>query len=198
MIHYIKGKLGMFIKGGVVIEANSIGYEVFVPDNSDCYRKAEGTDIMLFTEMVVREDDISLYGFMDKEELRIFKMLTTVNGVGAKAAMAILSALPIEELKRAIIHSDVAMLTRANGVGKKIAQRLVLELKDKFDKDADSSCNAQNVDFETDAQNEKAEAVAALISLGYSKSEAQEAVLSLKDEGLGVSEYIRLALRRLS
>lgn len=196
MIHYIRGKIGMVIPGAIVVETNGIGYEVHVPENSSAYQKQEGSDIMLYTAMIVREDDMSLYGFTDKEGLSLFKILTTVNGIGAKAGMAILSALPTPELKRAIVNGDVDMLTRANGVGKKTAQRIVLELRDKFGKDEIASSDIP-MDIKGEAMGDKAEAVAALVSLGYSKVEAQQAVLSIKEEAKNVSEYVRLALRKL-
>ncbi|MGP1570486.1 MAG: Holliday junction branch migration protein RuvA [Eubacteriales bacterium] len=197
MIHYIKGKLGMLIPGAAIIENNEIGYKIYIPDNSPIYQKQDGADVMLYTEMIVREDDISLYGFSDKEGLFLFKTLMKVNGVGAKASMSILSTLPAQELKKAIVSGDITMLSRANGIGKKTAERIVLELKDKFAKDEvfeDSNVSA----ISSALPGEKAEAVEALISLGYSKNEAQQAVFGVNEEGIGVSKLIKLALLRLS
>ncbi len=196
MIHYIKGKLAMCIAGGAVIENNGIGYKIFVPDNSPIYQKQEGDEAMLYTEMIVREDDISLYGFSDKEGLSLFKILMKVNGVGAKAAMSIISTLPTTELKKAIVAGDVAMLSRANGIGKKTAQRIVLELKDKFNKEEVFTDTDMPV-IVSEVLGEKAEAMEALIALGYSKNEAQQAVFSIKEEGAGVSKLIKLALAKL-
>lgn len=102
-----------------------------IPANSPLYKNIEGETVKVFTSMIVREDDISLYGFSDKESLELFELLITVNGIGAKAAMAIMSVLPQSELKRAIATGDAKAISAANGVGKKTAERVILELKDK-------------------------------------------------------------------
>lgn len=196
MIHYIKGRLTMFIAGAAVIENNGIGYEVYVPDNSVIYQKPEGSEVMLYTDMIVREDDMSLYGFSDKEGLSLFKTLMKVNGVGAKASMSILSTLPASELKKAIVCGDTAMISRANGIGKKTAERIVLELKDKFNKDDTITENTTQAPTGV-LLGEKAEAIEALVALGYSKSEAQQAVFTINEEGAGVSKIIKLALAKL-
>ncbi|MCQ2553655.1 MAG: Holliday junction branch migration protein RuvA, partial [Clostridia bacterium] len=131
MIHYIKGMITEAALGKVVIENGNIGYEVNVPDNSISILANQNEIVTLYTAMIVREDDISLYGFTDTQSLAMFNTLMTVSGVGAKGALAILSALDVRSLKQAIMFEDVAAITKANGIGKKIAQRIVLELKDK-------------------------------------------------------------------
>lgn len=200
MLHYIKGKLAMRIEGGVVVENAGLGYEVFVPDNSAVYLAQEGEDITLYLYMAVREDDISLYGFSEKDGLILFKQLITVSGVGAKAAMAILSVAPVSEMKKAIAFEDVDFLTRASGVGKKTAQRIVLELRDKIGSitgsAADISVSADISVFGGEVGN-RAEAVNALISLGYSRTEAANAVAAVTEDELTSEEYIKLALKKL-
>ncbi|MBN7772662.1 Holliday junction branch migration protein RuvA [Clostridium aminobutyricum] len=197
MLHFIKGKLAMHFTGGVVIETGGLGYEVYVPDNSSVYLTKEGDAIMVYTAMIVREDDISIYGFADKESLGLFRKLMTVNGVGAKAALSILSALPAGELQKAIIYEDAAALTKANGIGKKIAQRIVLELKDKLDVAGTVTGSAAEVQT-VGSVSEKGEAVNALMALGYSKGEAVEALAGVPENDLKVEEYIKRALKRLS
>ena len=197
MIHYIKGTLTMKINGGVVVETGGIGYEVFVTDNSAAYLKKDGDDIMLYTVMQVREDDVSLYGFTEREAMDIFNKLITVSGVGAKAAMAILSAMPLHEVKQAIIFEDAASLTRANGIGKKTAERVVLELKDKIgsaDAIAPSEVGAGSVPA---ANDEKTEAINALVALGYSKNEAVNALAKVSGADLTTEDYIKEALKSL-
>ena len=130
MIHHIRGKIDGTIDGGIVVEANGIGYEVFIPDNSPLYLKKGNEEVKVLTAMIVKEDDVKLYGFSDKESMTVFRKLLTVSGVGAKGAMALLSAMPVNDLKQAIAFDDAATLTRANGIGKKIAQRICLELAD--------------------------------------------------------------------
>lgn len=200
MLHYIKGILTMRIEGGVVVEAGGLGYEVFVPDNSAVYLAQEGESVTLYLYMAVREDDVSLYGFSEREGLTLFKQLITVSGVGAKAAMAILSVAPVSEMKKAIAFEDVDFLTRASGVGKKTAQRIVLELKDKIGSIADGSAGV-SVSADIGAlggeAGNRAEAINALISLGYSRTEAANAVSAVADEDLTSEEYIKQALKKL-
>lgn len=198
MIHYIKGTLTMKFPGGVVVETGGIGYEVYVPENSAAYLKNDGDDIMLFTVMQVREDDVSLYGFTEREAMDIFNKLITVSGVGAKAAMAILSAMPLHEVKQAIIFEDAASLTRANGIGKKTAQRVVLELKDKI-----GSAESIQADLPGGgaavpaADDSRTEAINALVALGYSKNEAVNALAKVNDSSLSTEDYIKEALKSL-
>lgn len=192
MFHYIKGNVTMRFDGGVVVETNGIGYEVFVPDNSSIYLSDSNDTVFVYTAMIVREDDVSIYGFSDKESLDLFKKLMTVSGVGAKAAMAILSAMPVGEIKKAIVFEDAAVLTKANGIGKKSAQRIVLELKDKLGAVGGLSEAASEQTVFSDG---KSDAVNGLISLGYSKSEAMEFLSRISDSSLTTEEYIKMALK---
>ena len=194
MIHYLRGMLTMTFDGGVVLETGGVGYKVFVPDNSPLYAATGKDNITVYTEMIVREDDMSLYGFHDNASLELFQLLRTVNGVGAKAALSILSAIPVDEVKKAIIFEDSKTLTKAVGVGKKTAQRIVLELNDKISNLKDLEQLSELAE-QTTAESERAEAVNALIELGYSRSEAISAVGAVEDENLTVEDYIRLALR---
>lgn len=193
MIHHIRGKIDGTIDGGIVVEANGIGYEVFVPDNSSLYLHKNGEEVKVLTVMIVKEDDVKLYGFSDRESLELFRKLLTVSGVGAKGAMALLSAMPVADLKQAIAFDDAAMLTRANGIGKKIAQRICLELKDKL---GELSATAGATLAEVCVGGEKAMAVDGLIALGYSRSEASAALAGAED-GLTTEEYIKKALKKL-
>jgi len=191
MFHYIKGNVTMKFEGGIVIEANGIGYEVFVPDNSSVYLADSKETVLIYTVMIVREDDVSIYGFHDKEALDLFRKLMTVNGVGAKAAMAILSSMPVGQIKKAIVFDDTATLTKANGIGKKIAQRITLELKDKMGAIGGLAEAAETVV----ADSGKTEAINGLISLGYSKSEAISALAGITEDNLSAEEYIKKALK---
>lgn len=144
-----------------------------------------------YTAMIVREDDISLYGFTERDSLSMFRKLMTVSGVGAKAALAVLSAMPLSELSRAIVFEDVAALTRANGIGKKTAQRIVLDLKEKIDV---TETGVSVPDTDVAAGSAKEEAIHALIYLGYTKSEAMTAMIGITDPDLTAEEYIKKAL----
>jgi Holliday junction DNA helicase RuvA len=151
--------------------------------------------------MIVREDGMSLYGFHNRESLEFFKLLTTVSGIGPKGAMGILGSMPLSELKLAIAMGDVKSISKAQGVGKKTAERLVVELKDKVgqaDIDTDTGEIAGSMASDGSASGDaRSEAIAALISLGYARSEAFKAVSSVGDEGLTSEEYIKKALKNL-
>ena len=192
MIHYLRGNITMSFDGGIVVETCGVGYKVFVPDNSPLYTYKSKDEVTVFTAMIVREDDISIYGFHDSDSLDLFLLLRTVNGVGAKAALSVLSWIPVEHVKKAIAFEDPATLTKANGIGKKTAQRIVLELKDKIGDYAELS----NLAGDTGLESGRAEAVNALIGLGYSRSEAISAIGAISDDDLPTEEYIRQALRR--
>ena len=196
MIRFIKGIFHPGLSGSVIIEtASGMGFEVNIPANSSLYKNLEGEEVKVYTSMIVREDDVSLYGFSDKENLELFELLITVNGIGAKAGMSIMSALPPSELKRAIAMGDAKAISAANGVGKKTAERVILELKDKvgsFDDDI-----LAESDVFVPASDERSEAVAALIALGYTKNEAADAVGKVKKEDLTCEVYIKNALKNL-
>lgn len=197
----------MTFENSIIVEnASGIGFEIFIPAGSPLYRYGEGEEIMVYTSMAVKEDDISLYGFHNREALELFELLTTVNGIGAKAAMAILSALSPEELRRAILFEDAKEISRANGVGKKTAERIILELKEKIGKMpgsmSDSGMPAELAGGGASAgggagADNRVEAINALIALGYSKAEAFSAISQVPEEGLSCEDYIKKALKHL-
>ncbi|MBQ3920991.1 MAG: Holliday junction branch migration protein RuvA [Firmicutes bacterium] len=193
MLHYIRGRVTGIEPGMVVIESNGIGYEVNVPEGSRAYLASPDEEIVLYTAMMVREDDVSLYGFTDRDSLAMFRLLQTVSGVGAKAAIAILSVLNPQDLRKALFFEDVALISRANGVGKKTAQRLCLELKDKVGAPGEfPEAAASAAPVKGSARDE---ALQALVALGYSRSEALGLMSGISEEDLTSEEYIRRALR---
>ncbi len=200
MIGFIRGVLAEKGNGYIIVDVNGVGYEVFVPANSGAYLSGEGSEVMVYTAMMVREDDISLYGFTRKGELDAFKKLITVSGVGAKAAISVLSSFTLEQLSQAIVFEDSKTLTKAGGIGKKTAERIVLELKDKFGAEAESS-GMQPADGvpsgEAAASDGRSEAVSALMALGYTRGEATGALAAVKEPDLTAEEYIKLALKNL-
>jgi len=208
MIAYIYGILLDKLETSVVIDTGGVGYEVFVPANSHVWLKGKGDEIVLHTAQIFKEDDVSLYGFEDRGSLRLFRMLITVSGVGAKAAMAVLSALTVDEAVRAIAFEDSAMITRAQGIGKKSAERIVLELKDKVTDIFSGITGAYGgvpagtigiaiSEPASGAPDLVSEAVSVLMSLGISRSEASQAVMNVKDEYDTVEDCVRLALKGL-
>ena len=174
----------------IVVDCNGVGYEVEVPMSTFYNLPEIGAKVQLLTYMVVREDAQLLYGFGSEQEKSTFKQLLKVNGIGAKSALSILSGVSIDDLVSAVSTQDVAMLTRVPGVGKKTAERLLLELKDKFAITGSNTVNTQPKSAAHDILN-------ALIALGYNDREASAAV-KLLDKEIGVSEGIKLALKSLS
>lgn len=198
MIGFIRGELAEKGDGYIIVDVNGIGYMIFVPANSRAYLSEEGMEVMVYTAMMVKEDDVSLYGFMRKGELDAFRKLITVNGVGAKAALSILSSFTLEQLQQAIVFEDAKTITKANGIGKKTAERIVLELKDKFGAAAEAAgAEAAAEAGEAIPADGRSEAVSALIALGYSRSEAAGALAGVAETDLTAEEYIKRALKNL-
>ena len=174
----------------IVLDCNGVGYEVEVPMSTFYNLPEIGAKVNLLTYMVVREDAQLLYGFGSEQEKSTFKQLLKVNGIGAKSALSILSGVSIEDLVQAVSIQEVAMLTRIPGIGKKTAERLLLELKDKFGVTGAALGAAQPKSVAHDVLN-------ALIALGYNDREAT-AVVKLLDKDLTVATGIKQALKLLS
>jgi len=196
MIRYLNGRFYPQTDGTIIIEtAAGIGFLASVPANSQLYKHREGDQVKVFTLMTVREDDMSLYGFSSMEELELFRLLLTVNGVGARAGLAIMGSLPVSELKKAIASGNSKALTAASGVGARTAQRIILDLKDKVDfVDTGEGTEAEETPGADVSGDERKTAADALVALGYTRGEAADAVKKVKDEGLTSEDYIRLAL----
>lgn len=198
MIYNISGTLTYVGDQFLVVECSGIGFKCFSSLNTLKSVGRTGEKINLFTYLSVKEDALDLFGFATEEELSFFKLLVTVSGVGPKAAVAVLSELEPSRLALAIASGDVKSITRANGVGKKTAERIVLELKDKVANVA-SSNDMQSVASAAAVVEKSAagEAVAALVALGFNKSDAA-VVVGAMDKSLSADEMIRLGLRQLS
>lgn len=197
MIYSLTGEIVAIELNGFAIQCGGVAFFCFSTMNTMQKVGGKGSQATVFTYMNVREDAMELYGFYTRNELDAFKQLITVSGVGPKAALAILSVLTPDQLALSIASGDVKSITKAQGVGAKIAQRIVLELKNKFSTDltaeqSDVVAAIQSADTSADF----AEAIDALIQLGYSRSEAATAVSKL-DKSLPIEEVIRLALKSL-
>ncbi len=198
LIDYIKGSIEFIGEDYIVIENNGIGYRIYTSAYSIAKLNENTDNIIIYTQMVVREDDISLCGFADRSELKIFELLKTVKGVGTKVALGILSGIPFEQLANVLISGDVNSLTKAPGIGQKTAQRIILELKDKVEKSIKTNDIPRNIavsDFmiKSDMNDEVIEA---LMALGYSKGEAQNVINKLDDD-LSIEDKIKDALKLL-
>lgn len=197
MIASVRGKLIFTDNNCAVVECGGVGYKCFVTKNTLYNLPQKGEEVMLHTYLSVREDAMDLYGFKELEELDAFKLITSVNGVGAKMGLALLSEFTASQLTLYIASNDHKALTAASGVGPKLAQRIVLELKDKVGSlQTGDSIEIKAVGNATLNSNTK-EAVAALVSLGYSQSEASLAVGKC-DVALSTEELIKAALKTLA
>lgn len=198
MYEYIKGVYSGFNKDYIIIENNGIGYRIFTSGSTISNMPEVNEKVMLYTQQIVREDFIGLYGFLTKEELVMFNLILTINGVGARASLSLLSISNVNSLKSAIVNGDEKLITRAPGIGKKIAQRVILELKDKLKvdtvnvSDENGTSNSDNIK----SINNVNEATYALISLGYSEREAETALKSV-DKNDSIENIIKKCLKVL-
>ncbi len=195
MYAHIEGVVAEKTQDTIVLDANGVGYLLNVSGATLSTAPAMGERMKLYCVLSVREDAMELFGFYSREEKKMYERLRSVSGVGARTALAILSALSVRDLSIALMSGDAAALTRVPGIGKKTAQRLVLELKDKVDGEELSGRNA--VAPQPAAGGAEAEAVAALVALGYSGSEAARAVSRVAGETQEADKMIFLALRGL-
>lgn len=199
MLAYIKGTLEIKGNNYIVIDVSGLGYKVFMSETSIGELNCIGEQIKVHTYYRVREDDISIYGFLTKEELRMFELLLQVSGVGAKVALAILSNIAPSEFALAVISNDVTKLTKIPGIGAKSAQRIVLELKDKLKKEENIE-KVENVKIKKamEDDNKVIEAVTALQVLGYTKKDIDEVFEKIDKVNLSVEELIKKGLVLLS
>lgn len=200
MYEYIKGKYIDINKDYVIVENNGIGYKIYTSGATMAEMPQSGEETMLYLEQIVREDFLGLYGFTTREELEMFKLLISISGVGAKAALSILSICRVNSLKYAIISEDQKLIMRAPGIGKKMAGRIVLELKDKLKKEdmvVENSTLESPIDVLGDETNNNiSEAISALVTLGYTEKEAESAV-SKADKTQSVENIIKSSLKIL-
>lgn len=204
MISYIKGEVVEIEEEKLILECQGIGYNIFMPGSALDKSVRPGQEVKVHTYLHVREDAMQLYGFWTRDDLKMFRMLLGVSGIGPKAALGILSGLTADELRFAVLSDDIKTISRAPGVGKKTAQKMILELKDKLDLQEafeTKSLHVQEaVSSDTgDLMDAKKEAVQALTALGYSGSEALRAVKQIDmTPDMNVEEILKLALKKMS
>lgn len=204
MLAYIKGTLEMKMTGYIVIDVGGLGYKVFMSDSGIEKLGNIGETVKVHTYYKVREDDISIFGFNTLEELKMFELLISVSGVGAKTALGMLAVCEPTEFALAVITEDVKTLTQMPGIGAKSAQRIILELKDKIKKEqqiqeltkATEGIRGVKTKLEEKIENEEKidEAIAALQVLGYNKREIEKAFDKLVKENMTTEELIRKGL----
>ncbi|MBP3314360.1 MAG: Holliday junction branch migration protein RuvA [Clostridia bacterium] len=207
MFYYINGKLAHLDPTFAVLDVGGVGYKLTISGSTHSAMPphlsvSEAPTVKLFTYLAVREDDIELFGFASEEELSSFKMLISVSGVGPKAALSILTQMTPQKLAIAICTDDKKAIAKANGIGPKTAARIILEFKDKLQKEAIAEADlSSSADDELVAaiggSSKKRDAEDALAVLGYSRSEASAALRSIDIDNLELDEIIRLALKKL-
>jgi len=192
MFDYLNGIIVESGEDYIVVDIGGIGYRVYTSSNTISNIK-ENNKEKIFTYLHVKEDDLILYGFLSKNELEIFKLLISVTGVGPKAALSLLSCNKPNDLIIAIQAKNTKALTQAPGIGKKIAERIMLELRDKISISTDQINDIDEVD-----KNNMPEVIDALMSLGYSYSEAASAFAKIKDKEKSLDNLIKESLKQLS
>ena len=198
MFAYIKGSLEMKSSGYIVIDINGLGYKIFMSQNNIDSIGELHNIIKVFTYVKVREDDISIFGFKTQEELKIFELLISVSGVGAKSALVMLSCIEPSDFAIAVISNDVKVLTKVPGIGNKSAQRIILELKDKLkEEQLEEKLKDSSKRLKDNSENIN-EAISGLMVLGYSKKDIEKAFEHLDIDNLSIEDLIKKGLILLS
>lgn len=200
MYAYLKGELAEVNTDHIVVECNGIGYLVYISGQTFSYLPEVGNSVKIYTYLNVREDAMILYGFLTKDDLETFKLLISVNGVGPKGALGILSALSADDLRFAVLSQDAKAISKAPGIGAKTAQRVILELKDKMSLEDAFEKKSEHVQMATNAATGiKNDAVMALTALGYSNTESLKAVSMVEiTANMQVEEVLKLALKNMA
>ncbi len=195
MYSYIKGKITESGENYVVVENNGIGYELSVSMNALGELTAQSGEVKVYCYLSVREDGVSLFGFSSEQEKSMFLKLVSVGGVGPKLALTVLSGMTTEQFAAAVVRADVKALSKIKGVGKKTAERIALELRDKVSKDYEAVGETEVVTPKTQSAGANEDAVLALMTLGYSKQEAEAAVLRVQKDDMTLEQLVYAALK---
>jgi Holliday junction DNA helicase RuvA len=203
MISFIKGELCNIYEDGIIIENAGIGYDIKVPLSVMNELPGIGEEVKIYTYLYVREDILCLYGFLSRDDLQVFKLLITVNGIGPKGALGILSTISPDDLRFAVLADDAKAIAKAPGIGSKTASKLILELKDKLKlEDAFeqklSSTESKGTSSSSDG-TAKNDAIQALIALGYSNTEALKAIRGIEiTSDMDTEDILKLSLKKIS
>lgn len=205
MIAFIKGELADAGEEGIIVENGGIGFDIKVPFSVINELPPVGEEVKIYTYTYVREDALQLYGFLTRDDLGVFKLLITVNGIGPKGALGILSAITPDDLRFAVLSEDVKAIARAPGIGAKTAGKLILELKDKlkledaFEQRLSHSGEASGKAAADTGTGVKNDAIQALVALGYSSSDALRAVRQVEiKEGMDVETILKQSLKKIN
>ncbi len=200
MIGFVKGILDTVREDRIYVDNNGIGFEILVPGSVASALPQVGNEVKIYTYTYVREDILQLYGFLTRDELEMFKLLITVNGIGPKVGLGILSAMNVDSLRFAILADDAKSIAKAPGIGAKTASKLILELKDKCHLEdilepSGELAGSENATADNEARNE---AIQALVALGYTATEASTAVRKVKAaEDMTVEDILKQSLKEI-
>lgn len=197
MIGRLSGTVAEVSGNVLLLDVAGVGYEVELTTGAVAMLGPRGANCMLFTHQVVREDSLTLFGFLAREERELFRILIKVSGIGPKVALAVLSGMSVAELVRAVGNDDALTLTRISGVGKKTAERLLVEIRDRLSAFAPAPARMIPDEATTVHQDAQREAVSGLIALGYRPQEATRAVSLAYEDGLAAEDLIRRALQSM-
>lgn len=205
MVAYVNGILESIEEGNAVVDVNGIGINVNISGSTMDRMPGIGEVVKLYTYTNVKEDAFTLFGFLSRDELNLFKLLITVNGIGPKGGLAILSVMTPDDLRFAIMSGDSASISKAPGIGKKTAERITLELRDKIKVTEESLLSQGGDSFDDELSGESSfardEAVAALVALGYNRSDAMKAVRKVlssdKAAEADTEDLLKLALKEM-
>ena len=203
MYSYIKGELSEIVaENHIVVENGGIGYNIYIPGQVLSLLPGVGEEVKIYTYLCVREDAFILYGFLTRDDLNVFKLLIGVSGIGPKGALAILSVMSTDDLRFAVLSDDAKAIAKAPGVGNKPAQRLIIELKDKLsleDAFEQKLSHTQEAVSGNGLKGIRNEAVEALVSLGYSSTEALKVLRDIEiTEDSSVEDILKLALKQMA
>ena len=201
MIAFVKGNIVEVSEGKAVIEVNGMGYRVLVPSGDAQKLSRMDNPVLLHTHFQVREDAFALFGFLSKDDLDVFQLLIGVNGIGPKAALGILSAFSANDLRFAVLAGDAKTISKAPGIGNKTAQKLILELKDKFNLMEAIENTMEKTESHTESMPDanRNEAVQALVALGYPANEALKAVRGVNGNGdMSTEDILKAALKNMA
>ena len=200
MYEYISGELKFIYNDYIVIDNNGIGYKIFTSNNT-IFNVNVGDFYTIYTDYIVKEDYVALFGFKTLDELKMFKMLVSVNSIGPKVACGILSSMSVDSLKLTIVNGDAVSLSTAKGVGKKTAQKIILELNDKITIDSISSKDISTGEMEITTSGkdfEKRELVLdALVNLGFMKNDIEKFLSSINIDEMEIEDIIKLSMKKL-
>ncbi|MDE6957862.1 MAG: Holliday junction branch migration protein RuvA [Lachnospiraceae bacterium] len=200
MISYIRGELVDIQEDKIIVDVGGVGYGIYMPRQAITRLPAAGREVKIHTYLNVREDAMQLFGFLSKDDLEVFKLVIGVSGIGPKGGLSILSGMSPDELRFAVISNDTKAISKTPGIGKKTAEKLIIELKDKLSMEDVLERGKDSLEYSQETSESvgvQAEAVQALVALGYGSTEALRAVKNVIADGMTVEEVLKLSLKQM-